>query len=96
MLACPATHVRLLGRYQHFNFTLIALHSWEGRYDGPGSFQFAISSSDKVLAFTDHSSLLFSNDGTASETVILDSPVLDATYIGSSVYVLQDNNIKLF
>ena len=72
------------------------LHSWEGRYDGPGSFQFAISSSDKVLAFTDHSSLLFSNDGTASETVILDSPVVDATSEGSNVYVLRDNNIKLF
>ena len=75
---------------------LIILHNWEGRYDGPGLFQFAISSSDKVPAFTDHSSLLFSNDGTASESVILDSPVLDATFEGSSVYVLQDNNIKLF
>ena len=75
---------------------LIILHSWEGRYVGPGSFQFAISSSDKVPAFTAHSSLLFSNDGTASESVILDSPVLDATSEGSSVYVLQDNNIKLF
>ena len=71
-------------------------HRWDGRYTGPGCFQFAIPGAEHVLAFTDHSSFILLKDGTPYESVILDGPVLDAAPKVTDVYMLMDGDIKKF
>ena len=74
----------------------ILAHRWEGRFIGPGSFKFAVPGCEQVLVFTDHSCFLLFNNGTPNESVILDSPVVDAVCAGSDTFILQDEDIRQF
>ena len=55
-------------------------YRWEGFYNGPGNFQFAVPGSENVVAYTDHSAIIFKTDGTPCESILMDGPAIDAEF----------------